>query len=146
MQEPIDRGQADGRGLLLATLAVRRRASGFAYAAGAAALAALLIWQAADVKLGLTVTGGFAAALAVFFVAAWVVLRLLSRPGLTRRLKSRRVRFGLASAALAINTLITPIIVTGSNTSMPNNWFLMTRPSARPPRTPTEALYVPSLR
>ena len=70
-----------------------------AYAIGAAVLSALLVWQAGDTRLGVTVAGGFAVAVAVFFVVAWGVLRLLSRPSLTRRLRSRRVRFGLASLA-----------------------------------------------
>jgi putative ABC transport system permease protein len=64
-----------------------------AYALGLGALAALLIWQAGDAKIGLYVVGGFAVALAVFFAAAWGALAGLSRV----RVRSRRLRYGLAS-------------------------------------------------
>ena len=46
-----------------------------AYGCGLVSLAALLVWQAGDLKLGVYVVGGFAAAVAVFFAVAWVVLR-----------------------------------------------------------------------
>ena len=50
------------------------------YAVGALAFAGLLVWQAGDPKLGAYVVGGFAAAVLVFFVVAWAVLKLLTRP------------------------------------------------------------------
>ena len=62
-----------------------------AYALGFVALGALLIWQAGDVKLGLYVVGGFAAAVLVFFAAAWAVLNALAR------LRIRSLRYGLAN-------------------------------------------------
>ena len=49
-----------------------------AYGAGLVSLAALLVWQAGDLRLGLTVVGGFAAAVAVFFVVAWAALKFLT--------------------------------------------------------------------
>jgi putative ABC transport system permease protein len=64
-----------------------------AYGLGLALLAALLVWQAGDAKIGLYVVGGFAVAVAVFFVVAWGALLALSRV----RVKSRRLRYGLAS-------------------------------------------------
>ena len=66
------------------------------YLAGAVALAALLVWQAGDVKLGGYVVGGFAAAVAVFFAAAWALLRALTRPRVVRLL-GPRLRYGLAN-------------------------------------------------
>ena len=67
------------------------------YAAGALALAGLLVWQAGDAKLGLTVVGGFAAAVAAFFVVAWVALRLLTHRRVTRLVRGRMLRYGLAN-------------------------------------------------
>lgn len=81
---------------------VMRRETGFSpraslsYAAGAAAFGGLLIWQAGDLKLGLYVVGGFAAAVLVFFAVAWGVLKLLTRPAVVRRV-GRGLRYGLAN-------------------------------------------------
>jgi putative ABC transport system permease protein len=68
-----------------------------AYAAGLFSLAALLIWQAGDLKLGLTVVGGFAAALAVFFVVAWLVLKLITRQRSIALVRNSMLRYGLAN-------------------------------------------------
>ena len=67
------------------------------YAAGAVALGALLIWQAGDMKLGVTVVGGFAAAVVVFFAVAWALLRLLTHRRVTRLVRNRMLRYGLAN-------------------------------------------------
>jgi putative ABC transport system permease protein len=64
-----------------------------AYASGLGALAALLIWQAGDAKLGAYVVGGFGVAVLVFFAVAWIALALASRV----RARNRSVRYGLAS-------------------------------------------------
>jgi len=64
-----------------------------AYGIGMVLLAALLIWQAGDLKLGAYVVGGFAAAVLLFFVIAWAALRIVSR----LRFGSRTVRYGLAN-------------------------------------------------
>ena len=64
-----------------------------AYGLGLGLLAGLLVWQAGDVKLGVYVVGGFAAAVLVFFAAAWGALRALSR----LRLGHRALRYGLAN-------------------------------------------------
>jgi putative ABC transport system permease protein len=66
------------------------------YVAGAAALGGLLIWQAGDVKLGAYVVGGFAVAVLVFFVVAWGVLTLLTRPAVVRCF-GQRLRYGLTN-------------------------------------------------
>jgi putative ABC transport system permease protein len=67
-----------------------------AYACGFVALCGLLIWQAGDTRLGVTVVGGFAVAVAVFFAVAWGALRLLTRKSVVR-LFGRRMRYGLAN-------------------------------------------------
>ncbi|HEY5898564.1 MAG TPA: FtsX-like permease family protein [Burkholderiales bacterium] len=78
---------------------IRREASGTkpsvlaAYLVGMGALAGLLIWQAGDVKLGVYIVAGFAVAVAVFFLVAWVGLRLASR----LRFRHRALRYGLAN-------------------------------------------------
>jgi len=64
-----------------------------AYLLGLLCLAALLVWQAGDTRLGLYVVGSFAAALLVFFGASWLALALAGR--LKPRIRS--LRYGLAS-------------------------------------------------
>ncbi len=73
-----------------------RAGSYVSYAAGAAAFGGLLIWQAGDLRLGGFVVGGFAAAVLVFFVVAWGVLKLVTRPAVVARF-GRRFRYGLAN-------------------------------------------------
>jgi len=68
-----------------------------AYAAGLGTLAALLVWQAGDAKLGLIVVGGFSAALAVFFVVAWAALKLFTSRFLLSKVKQKALRYGLAN-------------------------------------------------
>ena len=68
-----------------------------AYAGGFAALAALLVWQAGDVKLGVYVVGGFAAAVLVFFAVAWLALRALTSRLFLQKVKNRVLRYGLAN-------------------------------------------------
>ncbi len=70
-----------------------------AYALGFGTLAALLLWQAGDVKLGLTVVGGFSAAVVVFIGLAWAVLRAMSSAPAMRFFGARSpaVRYGLAN-------------------------------------------------
>jgi len=69
------------------------------YLAGAGALSALLLWQAGDLRLGLTVIGGFGLAVLVFAVVALGALRLVSAGAVARRLgaRSRALRYGLAN-------------------------------------------------
>ena len=69
------------------------------YAAGIAGLGGLLVWQAGDVRLGLTVIGGFGAAVLVFAAVAWAALRLVSAAPVARRLGARSLalRYGLAN-------------------------------------------------
>ncbi len=85
---------------------VIRRESGAAkggtvvvYLTGLVALSSLLIWQAGDLRLGLTVVGGFGAAVAAFALIAWAALRLAASKAVTRRAGSASIalRYGLAN-------------------------------------------------
>jgi len=68
-----------------------------AYAAGLISLGALLLWQAGDLKLGLTVVGGFGAAVAVFFGFAWLFLKFLTGKRVIALMPNSRLRYGLAN-------------------------------------------------
>ncbi len=70
-----------------------------AYALGLGTLVALLLWQAGDMKLGVTVVGGFGAAVVVFVGVAWGALRAASSGGAMRFFGARSpaVRYGLAN-------------------------------------------------
>ncbi|HSD53161.1 MAG TPA: FtsX-like permease family protein [Burkholderiales bacterium] len=65
-----------------------------AYGIGAAAVGALLVWQAGDAKLGLIVLGGFATGLAAFGVVSFAALHALA--GLSGAV-GPSWRYGLAS-------------------------------------------------
>jgi len=87
-------------------LRVMRREAGtpkasaaLSYAIGLGLLALLLVWQAGDVQLGLTIVGGFAGAVVVFALVAWAALALLSSGAVARRLGARSpaLRYGLAN-------------------------------------------------
>jgi len=69
------------------------------YGAGLVSLAGLLVWQAGDVRLGVTVVGGFGAAVAVFALVAWVALRFAASGAVARRFGSGSIalRYGLAN-------------------------------------------------
>jgi putative ABC transport system permease protein len=88
----------------VSTLRVLRRelasvepASGLAWLAGAVSLVGLIVWIAGDVRLGLVAAAGFAAALGLFAVAAWVLLRVLARLKGQGSLRGGGWRYGLAS-------------------------------------------------
>jgi putative ABC transport system permease protein len=68
-----------------------------AYGAGLGSLSALLVWQAGDLKLGLTVVGGFAAAVGIFFLVAWGVVRLLTHQKVISWVGRSTLRYGLAN-------------------------------------------------
>ena len=77
------------------------------YAAGLLSLSGLLVWQAGDLGLGMTVVGGFVVAVAVFAAVAWGALRLVASGPVARGLGAviaRRsgaaglaLRYGLAN-------------------------------------------------
>jgi putative ABC transport system permease protein len=64
------------------------------YALGVGTLAVLMYWMAADLKLGSMVLGGFAAAIGVYALAAWLALRAAGR---VRGAGGAGWRYGLAS-------------------------------------------------
>jgi putative ABC transport system permease protein len=84
---------------------IRREAGGAragtvaTYLAGLAALSGLLIWQAGDVQLGMTVVGGFGVAVALFAAIAWLALRFLSGRFVSSKFSYANValRYGLAN-------------------------------------------------
>jgi putative ABC transport system permease protein len=69
------------------------------YGAGIGALAALLIWQAGDFRMGAYVVGGFGSAVVVFAFLAWILLRMLASGFIARRFGAAGValRYGLAN-------------------------------------------------
>ena len=120
--------------------ALRRGAVG-AYAAGLGSLAALLIWQAGDVKLGVTVVGSFAAALAVFFVASWLALKALASRRAISLVRSKSLRYGLSNlkrhsggnaiqvASLALG-LTAVLLLTFTHQDLVNAWRRAAPPDA----------------
>lgn len=71
------------------------------YAAGLGALSGLLIWQAGDVRMGVTVVGGFGVAVAAYAAVAWVALRFAASGPVARRLGALMARRpGAAGVAL----------------------------------------------
>ena len=78
-----------------------------AYGLGAAAMAALLVWQAGDTKLGLIVLGGFAAGLVVFALVAFGALHAAARAS---GLAGASWRYGLASLRRRARTNTVQII------------------------------------
>ena len=71
------------------------------YAAGLGSLSGLLVWQAGDLGLGMTVVGGFVVAVAVFAVVAWGALRLAASAPVARGLGSV-MRWWPGGAGLAL--------------------------------------------
>ncbi|MEW6312899.1 MAG: FtsX-like permease family protein [Pseudomonadota bacterium] len=101
-------------------LGVPHAGSGVAYAVGIALLAALIVWQAGDATLGVYVVTGLAAALLLFGVSAWGVLRMVARGNGTWRFgvaNLRRRLFGsvaqIVALALGIMALLTLALVRG---------------------------------
>ena len=75
-------------------LATAEPASLAAFVLGLAALSALIVWQAGDLKMGSIALGGFGAALAVAAIAGYGMIRLVSR---LRGAASGPWRYGLAN-------------------------------------------------
>jgi putative ABC transport system permease protein len=74
-------------------LGMPRRLGAFGYAAGAAVIAAMILWRAQDLKLGLTVLAWFVAAMAAACALTWLLLRSLH----VLRGRGASLRFGVAS-------------------------------------------------
>ena len=115
--------------------------SGIAWALGGAALLAIIFWIAGDLKLGLMVAAGFAAALAVFALAAWLALRVVGRIKGRGSLRGGGWRYGLASLvrrtkggviqATALGLGMTALLLlTLIRADLLENWRGMTPPEA----------------
>ena len=81
-----------------------------AFALGLAALSALIVWQAGDVKLGSIALGGFGAALAVSALAGYAMIRLISR---MRGAASGMWRYGLANLRRRTGASLAQIMALG---------------------------------
>ena len=116
-------------------LAVAEPASLAAFALGLGALAALIVWQAGDLKLGSIALGGFAAALAAAAAAGYGLIRLVARArgaahgpwryglaNLRRRTGSSLVQImalGIGLMAMLMLTLVRTDLITRWQQSMP---------------------------
>ena len=81
-----------------------------AFALGLAALSALIIWQAGDVKMGSIAVGGFGAALAVSAIAGYAMIRLVAR---LRGAASGPWRYGLANLRRRTGASLVQIMALG---------------------------------
>ncbi len=84
--------------------------SAAAFALGLAALSALIVWQAGDVKMGSIAVGGFGAALAVSALAGYGMIRLVSR---MRGAASGPWRYGLANLRRRTGASLVQIMALG---------------------------------
>ncbi|HET9577435.1 MAG TPA: FtsX-like permease family protein [Usitatibacter sp.] len=91
-------------------LAMSEPFSAAAFMLGLAALAALIIWQAGDLKLGAITLGGFAGALAVAALAGYALIRLVAR---LRGAASGPWRYGLANLRRRTGASLVQIIALG---------------------------------
>jgi putative ABC transport system permease protein len=91
-------------------LAVAEPLSAAAFVLGLAALSALIVWQAGDVKLGSIALGGFGAALAVAAIAGYAMIRLVSR---LRGAASGPWRYGLANLRRRTGASLVQIMALG---------------------------------
>ncbi|HEX8988574.1 MAG TPA: FtsX-like permease family protein [Rhodocyclaceae bacterium] len=114
----------------------QRSSSWPAYGIGAALLGALMLWVAADARLGGTVLGGFAAAMIVYAVGGRLLLALASRVGagggwrygiasLWRRLRATLVQ----TVALGLG-LTTLLLLTVARGDLLDSWRAKLPPDA----------------
>ena len=81
-----------------------------AFMLGLGALAALIVWQAGDVKLGAIALGGFAAALAVAALLAYAMIRAVAR---LRGAAAGPWRYGLANLGRRTGTSLVQVMALG---------------------------------
>ena len=106
-----------------------RAGGSLAYAAGAATIGALMLWQAQDLRTGAIVIGGIAALLAAAAASAWlliVLLRLLPQRGYTWRyglanLRRRPLGSSLQIGALALG-IMALLLLTLVRGDLIGNW------------------------
>ncbi|HET9650789.1 MAG TPA: FtsX-like permease family protein [Usitatibacter sp.] len=91
-------------------LAMAEPFSAAAFLLGLAALAALIVWQAGDLKLGGIALGGFAGTLAVAGIAGYGLIRLVAR---LRGAASGPWRYGLANLRRRTGASLVQIIALG---------------------------------
>ena len=91
-------------------LAAAEPLSAAAFALGLAALSALIIWQAGDLKLGAIALGGFAAALVAAALAGYALIRLVAR---LRGVASGPWRYGLANLRRRTGASLVQIMALG---------------------------------
>ncbi|HYX63813.1 MAG TPA: FtsX-like permease family protein [Burkholderiales bacterium] len=108
---------------------VPRPATLASYGAGFATVCALLVWQAGDLRLGAYVVGGFAAALAVFFVTALAALTILSRLKMARQLRRHLRANAVQTAALALG-LAALLLLTFTRNDLVDAWRRSAPPDA----------------
>lgn len=84
--------------------------SALAFLLGMVALAALIVWQAGDIKLGSIAVGGFAATLAVAALAGYVLIQLVTR---MRGAASGPWRYGLANLQRRTGASLVQIMALG---------------------------------
>jgi putative ABC transport system permease protein len=114
-----------------------RAGGSFAYAVGAATIAALVAWQAQDVRTGAIVIGGIAALLAAAAAAAWLLIRLLRwlpQRGYTWRyglanLRRRPLGSSLQIGALALGVMAL-LLLTLVRGDLMRNWRASLPPDA----------------
>lgn len=113
------------------------------YLAGLASLSGLLIWQAGDIRLGVTVVGGFGVAVTLFAAVAWLGLRFLSGSFFSRKIGKQNIalRYGLANlrrhargnaiqvASLALG-LTAVLLLTFTRNDLVNAWRRSAPPDA----------------
>jgi putative ABC transport system permease protein len=115
--------------------------SGLAWGFGAAALLAIVLWIAGELRLGLIVAGGFAAALGVFALGAWGAFHVLAGAKGRGTLRSGGWRYGLASLvrrmkgsviqATALGLGMTALLLlTLIRADLLDNWRRLTPPDA----------------
>ena len=108
---------------------IPRPATLASYGVGFATVCALLFWQAGDLRLGAYVVGGFAAALAFFFVAAFAVLKILSRWRMARQLRRHLRANAVQTAALALG-LTALLLLTFTRNDLVGAWRRSAPPDA----------------
>ena len=91
-------------------LAAAEPLSAAAFILGLAALAALIVWQAGDVKMGSIALGGFAAALAVAALAGYGLIRFVAR---MRGAATGPWRYGLANLRRRTGASLVQIMALG---------------------------------
>jgi putative ABC transport system permease protein len=105
------------------------RAATASYAVGFITLCALLVWQAGDLRLGAYVVGGFAVAIGVFFVVAFLALKSLSRQRFAREIRRHLRADAVQTAALALG-LTALLLLTFTRNDLVDAWRRSAPPDA----------------